>query len=135
VRGMTRTESANTLLIWQFATVAFFHSFLLLLGWRWPTPIDAAMLIGGGVINIAGQYFWTQALRLAPTSGVTPFYYLTLVWAMVIGFVVWGDVPSIGLLAGSAIVVASGLFLFWREARMQRAIAAVPHASAQARLR
>jgi drug/metabolite transporter (DMT)-like permease len=66
---------------------------------------------------------------------VTPFYYLTLVWAMVIGFVVWGDVPSIGLLAGSAIVVASGLFLFWREARMQRAIAADSHAAAQARLR
>jgi drug/metabolite transporter (DMT)-like permease len=133
VRGMTRTESANTLLIWQFGTVAFFHSFLLVLGWRWPTPVDAVMLIGAGVINIVGQYFWTQSLRLAPTSGVTPFYYLTLVWAMAIGFIVWGDVPSIGLLIGSATVVASGLFLFWREARLQRAIAVAPLAAAKAR--
>ena len=38
-----------------------------------------------------------------------------LVWALVIGFVVWGDVPTIGLLVGSAIVVASGLFLLWHE--------------------
>src|ERR1700730_11288930 len=45
VRGMTKTESPTTLLMWQMATVAFFHSVLLLLGFRWPTPGDAAMLI------------------------------------------------------------------------------------------
>jgi drug/metabolite transporter (DMT)-like permease len=134
VRGMTRTESANTLVIWQLGTVAFFHSFLLLFGWRWPTPIDAMMLIGGGFINVIGQYLWTHALRLAPTSAVTPFYYLTLVWAMVIGFFVWGDVPSIGLLVGSAIVVASGLFLLWRETRRQRAAAIGPLVRAKAKV-
>ena len=48
---------------------------------------------------------------------VSPFYYLMLVWAMGIGFVVWGDVPTIALLVGSAIVVASGLFLLWHEAQ------------------
>ena len=48
VRGMTRTESANTLVIWQLAVLAFFHSFLLLFGWRSPTAIDAAMLFGTG---------------------------------------------------------------------------------------
>jgi drug/metabolite transporter (DMT)-like permease len=123
VRGMTRTESPNTLVIWQLGTVAFFHCFLLLLGWRWPTPIDALMLCGSGLINVIGQYLWTHSLRLAPTSAVMPFYYLTLVWAMVIGFVVWGDVPSIGLFIGSAIVIASGLFLLWRETLRQRASA------------
>jgi drug/metabolite transporter (DMT)-like permease len=124
VRGMTKTESANTLVIWQFATVALFHSFLLLFGWRSPTPIDALMLFGGGFINVFGQYLWTQSLRLAPTSAVMPFYYLTLVWAMLIGFVVWGEVPSAGLLVGSAIVITSGFFLFWREARLERALRA-----------
>jgi drug/metabolite transporter (DMT)-like permease len=124
VRGMTRTESANTLLIWQMVTIAFFHVFLLFFGWRTPTPIDAAMLFGTGLTNAAGQYFWTQALRFAPTTAVTPFYYLMLVWALVIGFIVWGDVPTAGLLAGSAIVVASGLFLLWREARLQGAVSA-----------
>ena len=120
VRGMTRTESANTLLIWQLSTIAFFHAFLLAFGWRTPTLLDAGMLFGSGSANAAGQFFWTQALRLAPTTAVSPFYYLMLVWALVIGYVVWGDVPSIGLLAGSVIVVASGLFLLWREAQRQR---------------
>jgi len=122
VRGMTRTESANTLVIWQASVLAFFHSFLLFFGWRSPTPLDAAMLFGTGFINAIGQWFWTKALHLAPAPAVTPFYYLMLVWALVIGFAVWGDVPSISLLIGSAIVVATGLFLFLREARLQQSL-------------
>jgi len=133
VRGMTKTESANTLIIWQLATIAFFHSFLLLFGWRWPAPADAAMLFGSGFANAIGQYFWTQSLRLAPATAVVPFYYLMLVWALGFGFFIWGDVPSVGLLVGSAIVVASGFFLFWREARLQRTIAVVPQAAAKTR--
>jgi len=124
VRGMTRTESANTLVIWQLAVLAFFHSFLLLFGWRSPSTIDAAMLFGTGFTNAIGQWFWTKALHLAPAPAVTPFYYLMLVWALMFGFFIWGDVPSASLLVGSAIVVMTGLFLFLREARLQRQLAA-----------
>jgi drug/metabolite transporter (DMT)-like permease len=126
VRGMTRTESANTLVIWQLTVLAFFHSFLLFFGWRWPTPFDAAMLFGTGFTNALGQWFWTKSLHLAPAPAVTPFYYLMLVWAIAFGFLVWGEVPSPSLLIGSAIVVATGLFLFLREARLQRALRAHP---------
>ena len=120
VRGMTRTESANTLVIWQLTVLAFFHSFLLLFGWRSPSAIDAAMLFGTGFTNAIGQWFWTKALHLAPAPAVTPFYYLMLVWALMFGFFVWGDIPSASLLVGSAIVAMTGLFLFLREARLQR---------------
>ena len=123
VRGMTRTESANTLVIWQLTVLAFFHSFLLLFGWRSPSAIDAAMLFGTGFTNAIGQWFWTKALQLAPAPAVTPFYYLMLVWALMFGFLIWGDVPSASLLVGSAIVVMTGLFLFLREARLQRQLA------------
>ena len=78
------------------------------------------LLFGTGFVNAVGQWFWTKALHLAPAPAVTPFYYLMLVWALVIGFAVWGEVPSGSLLVGSAIVVATGLFLFLREARLQR---------------
>jgi drug/metabolite transporter (DMT)-like permease len=126
VRGMTRTESANTLVIWQLAVLAVFHSFLLFFGWRWPTPFDAVMLVGTGFTNALGQWFWTKSLHLAPAPAVTPFYYLMLVWAVVFGFMIWGEVPSASLLIGSAIVVATGLFLFLREARLQRSLRANP---------
>ena len=121
VRGMTATESANTLLMWQMVTLAVFHSILLLFGFIWPTPLDATMLIASGVANAFAQYLWTKALLLAPATAVSPFYYFLLVWALLIGFVVWGDVPTLGLLVGSGIVVASGLFLLWHESQLRRA--------------
>ena len=123
VRGMARTESANTLVIWQLAVLAFFHSFLLFFGWQWPTPVDGVMLFGTGFTNAVGQWFWTKSLHLAPAPAVTPFYYLMLVWAVMLGFIIWGEVPSVSLIVGSAIVVSTGLFLFLREARLQRQLA------------
>jgi drug/metabolite transporter (DMT)-like permease len=123
VRGMTRTESANTLVIWQLMMLTFFHSFLLFFGWRWPTPLDALMLFGSGFVNALGQWFWTKSLHLAPAPAVTPFYYLMLIWSLIFGFFIWGDVPTLSLLVGSTIVVATGLFLFLREARLQKSLA------------
>jgi drug/metabolite transporter (DMT)-like permease len=120
VRGMTATESTATLLMWQMVTMAVLHTLLLLFGFRFPTYMDAAMLVLGGVANAAGQFFWTKALVLAPATAVSPFYYLMLVWALVIGYVVWGDVPTAALLVGSGIVVGCGLFLIWHEARSRR---------------
>jgi hypothetical protein len=69
------------------------------------------MLLLSGPAFAIQQYLWTKALVLAPASAVGPFYYFSLVWALVIGFVVWGDMPTTGLVIGSGIVVASGLFL------------------------
>jgi len=51
---------------------------------------------------------------------VVPFNYFSLVWAMMLGFVIWGDVPTLSLIAGSAIVVGSGLFLLWSETTRRR---------------
>jgi hypothetical protein len=86
-----------------------------LFGFSWPQLSDAAMLFSSGVANALAQYLWTKALRLAPAAAVSPFYYFLLVWSLIIGFIAWGDIPGIGLLAGSMIVVACGLFLLWHE--------------------
>ena len=120
VRGMTRTESVKTLLIWQLATVTIFHSVLLLFGVKLPTPHDLFLFVMCGLANLIGQVFWTKALMLAPATAVSPFFYFMLVWAAAIGFVVWHEVPTPALLAGSCIVVASGLFLLWHEAQAKK---------------
>ena len=121
VRGMTRTESVKTLLIWQLATVLVFHSLLLVFGVKWPTPRDLSLFVMCGLANLVGQVFWTKALMLAPATAVSPFFYFMLVWAAAIGFFVWDKVPTTALLAGSCIVVASGLFLLWHEAQAKKA--------------
>ena len=120
VRGMTSTESGDTLLMWQLATIAVFHVFLLPFGFQWPTPGDGALMIVSGIVNLCAQYFWTRALVLAPATAVSPFFYFMLVWATAIGFVVWGEVPTVGLLIGSCIVVATGLYLLWSESKIRR---------------
>jgi drug/metabolite transporter (DMT)-like permease len=115
VRGMTATESAETLLMYQMLLITAFFALLLPFGIAVPTWTHAGLIVCNGLTNAIGQYWWTRALHLAPASAVTPFFYLSLVWAAVLGFVVWGDVPTVHLLIGSAVVVGSGLFLLWRE--------------------
>jgi drug/metabolite transporter (DMT)-like permease len=126
VRGMTATESAETLILYQLALLTAFFALLLPLGWAWPTPADTALIVFNGVSNAVGQYWWTRALHLAPASAVAPFFYLSLVWASMLGFAIWGDVPTISLVIGSVVVVASGLFLLWRESNARQTKLAAP---------
>jgi drug/metabolite transporter (DMT)-like permease len=115
VRGMTATESTGTLIMYQLSFLTLLFTPLLLLGFVMPTWIAAGGMAAAGLLNLLAQYCWTRALHMAPASAVSPFYYLSLVWSMLAGFLVWGDVPTTALLAGSAIVAGSGLFLLWRE--------------------
>jgi drug/metabolite transporter (DMT)-like permease len=117
VRGMTKTESTETLTMYQMVVLTVIFAAFLPFGFVMPTLADAAMMVVNGVANAVGQYWWTRALHLAPASAVTPFYYFSLVWAMAIGFAIWGEMPTLALLLGSAIVVGSGLFLLWHESR------------------
>ena len=116
VRGMSATESAETLTMYQmvFLTV-FFAAAMAIFGFAWPNTRDLGPLLINGALNGVGQYLWTRSLSLAPPAAVGPFYYFSLVWAMILGFVFWGDVPTPLLLLGSAVVVGSGLFLLWHE--------------------
>jgi len=117
VRGMTATESTETLTMYQMVLLTAVFTFALPFGWVTPTTAGWIAMVVNGLGNALGQYLWTRALHLAPTSAVVPFNYFSLVWAIMLGFLVWGDIPSVTLLAGSAIVVGSGMFLLWHESR------------------
>jgi drug/metabolite transporter (DMT)-like permease len=117
VRGMSATESAETLTMYQMVLLTlFFATAMPIFGFALPGQADLLALLINGVFNGIGQYWWTRALSLAPPAAVGPFYYFSLVWAMLLGFLIWGDVPTLTLIAGSAIVVGSGLSLLWHEA-------------------
>jgi drug/metabolite transporter (DMT)-like permease len=123
VRGMAATESTETLTLYQLVLLTAGFALLLPLGWITPTPLDAAWIVLNGVSNAVGQYWWTRALHLAPASAVSPFYYLSLIWASILGYAIWGELPTVALVIGSIIVVASGLFLLWRESSARRVVA------------
>ena len=106
VRGMSRTESAETLTMYQMSL----HDPVLRPGNAGVRFHDADRprhhaLVAVGILNGIGQYWWTRALSMAPPSAIGPFYYFALVWAIVLGYLFWGDIPTLSLLAGSCIVV------------------------------
>jgi len=80
-----------------------------------------AALIGGASVFIIGGYFFSvQVMRVGEISFVAPFRYTGLVWALVLGWLVFGDWPSSLTLLGAAIVVATGLFTLYRERALSR---------------
>jgi drug/metabolite transporter (DMT)-like permease len=115
IRRMSATESTETLTLYQMSIITVCTLFLLPLGFAPPAWYDVIGLACAGIGNGVAQYWWTRSLSLAPPSAVVPFNYLSLVWATILGFSIWGDVPTMTLLIGSAIVVASGLYILWRE--------------------
>jgi drug/metabolite transporter (DMT)-like permease len=117
VRRMTATESTETLTLYQMLFLTGIFALVLPFGFIMPTWTIAGVMVLNGLANALGQFWWTRALHLAPTSAVAPFNYFTLVWAIILGFLIWHDVPTTSLLIGSGIVVGSGFFLLWRESR------------------
>ena len=115
IRRMSATESTETLTLYQMTVITVCTLFVLPFGYVAPAWYDAVALAVAGIGNGIAQYWWTRSLSLAPPSAVVPFNYLSLVWATILGFAIWGDVPTPSLLLGSIIVVASGLYILWRE--------------------
>jgi drug/metabolite transporter (DMT)-like permease len=115
IRRMSATESTETLTIYQLTLITFLTALLLPFGFAMPGWTDGCIMALAGFGNGIAQYWWTKAFHLAPPSAVVPFNYLSLVWATTIGFLVWGDIPTPALIAGSVVVVGSGLYLLWRE--------------------
>jgi drug/metabolite transporter (DMT)-like permease len=88
----------------------------------WTTPTNpwlVAGMIATGAFGWIGHLFLTMAHRRAPAPILAPFMYTQIVWMIAAGFLVFGDKPSVWTLSGAAIVIASGLYLFYREKRMK----------------
>jgi drug/metabolite transporter (DMT)-like permease len=66
-----------------------------------------------------------RSLKLAPASVVVPYQYSMIVWAVIFGFVVFGDVPQISTIVGAAIIIAAGFYIFLREQKLGREEAVV----------
>ena len=76
---------------------------------------DLLALLGAAMILLTGYQFVIKAMRVGDISFVAPFRYTNLLWAIAIGIVVFGDLPDLMTIIGSAIVVASGIYSLYRE--------------------
>ena len=83
--------------------------------WVWPNLSELGVLAVAGLLFGAGQASLVFATRQAPAVVVAPFQYSQMIWAVIFGALVFGDVPSLNLYYGLAIVIAAGLFTVYRE--------------------
>jgi len=82
-----------------------------------PSAFEVELIVLLGVIGGGGQFFLFEALRRAPASAVAPFEYSLLAWAILWGWLIFGDLPSRHVLVGATIILASGLFMLFIESR------------------
>lgn len=87
--------------------------------WQQPRWSDLARLCGAGLFLAVGYFTVILALRLGPIAVTAPFRYVAVVFAIALGFLVWGDVPDALTLAGSAVIVGAGLYTLYRERRVK----------------
>ncbi|WP_407114626.1 DMT family transporter [Bradyrhizobium sp. LMG 9283] len=105
-------------------TLQFIGSFLLgaLLapfGWLTPTPRSLFLFAAAGMISVCALVCISRSLKLAPASAVAPYQYSQIFWAVIFGFVAFGDVPSPATLAGAVIIIGAGLYIFLRERKLR----------------
>jgi drug/metabolite transporter (DMT)-like permease len=84
-------------------------------GWIVPSWIDAAILALVGVLSMVGYLCINRGLQMAPASVITPFNYASIVWATILGYLVFAEVPTPAMLAGAFIIIAAGLYIVFRE--------------------
>ena len=87
-----------------------------------PTKIDFLIFTILGLCGSLGNLLLTQSYRLAETSLVTPIKYLSLVFAIFFGFLIWNEIPKILTLIGAGLVVASSFVIFVRETKLKTQI-------------
>jgi drug/metabolite transporter (DMT)-like permease len=90
------------------------------LTWRAPGLPDLGLFLLAGCISIVALLCTNRSLKLAPASVVVPYQYSMIVWAVMFGYVVFGDVPSLATIVGAAIIIGAGLYIFLREQQLGR---------------
>ena len=117
-RRLTETETTSSIVFYFSLICALAGLATLPFGWIWPDGWQLAALIGTGLVGGLAHILLTASYRFAPASMVAPFDYTTMVWAFILGYAMFGEVPTIYVYVGSAIVAGSGLFVIWRERQL-----------------
>jgi drug/metabolite transporter (DMT)-like permease len=115
LRVLTRTDTTSAVVFWTVGLMSLFAALLALPGW---VPLQREhwkWLLGIGACGAIAQHLLTEAFRSAPPSVVAPFEYTALLWGAVIDWTVWHVLPTQRIYVGGSIVIASGLYLLWRE--------------------
>lgn len=116
-KALTRRDTAAVIVTWQNITVSLLTLPLAIPGWVSPSPAQWGMFLVAGVLGSGGHYCLTRAFRTADISATQSVRFLDLIWAALMGILVFGDWPSQWTLLGGLVIFASTMWIARREAR------------------
>lgn len=114
-RLAARHDSADTSLVWSSLVALVATTFVAPIDWRWPTPAAWALLVSVAMIGSVANYALIKAFEYSEASALQPYSYTLLVWATLLGFVVFGDFPDAWTIAGAIVIVASSAYTWYHD--------------------
>ncbi|MEJ8571929.1 DMT family transporter [Microbaculum marinum] len=115
IRNLAGSETTASIVFYFSITTSVMGLATLPFGWVMPDLKGALILLAIGLIGGFGQILLTLSYRYAPASVIAPFDYTAMIWSILLGFLMFGEVPLPIVLVGSTVVIAAGLAVIWRE--------------------
>ena len=119
-RRISTTESSLAILTFSILGLLAASLATVPFGWRPVGASDIAIAGTSGLLFGLAHYLMIEGYRYAEASLVAPFRYTNLIWAPLLGFILWGDLPGFGLLAGAPLIAASALYIIYRERTLKK---------------
>src|SRR5215831_14360667 len=114
-RRLTQSETTSSIVFYFSLVCAIAGALTLPFAWHSPTGRELAALIALGILGGVAHIFLTESYRHAAASVVAPFDYSTMLWALLLGYWLFGELPDTLVYVGASIVAGAGLFVIWRE--------------------
>lgn len=118
IRRLTSTEMTGAIVFYFMILTTILGLMTAVFGWQMPDGKDALLLVTIGILGGLGQILMTQSYRYADASLIAPFEYTTMIWAVAVGWLLFGELPVMAIVIGSAIVILAGIFVIWREQQL-----------------
>jgi drug/metabolite transporter (DMT)-like permease len=117
-RHLTKSETTSSIVFYFSLICALAGLVTWPFGWVTPSGPEFAVLAAIGFLGGIGHILLTESYRYASASVVAPFDYTSMIWALVLGYAMFGETPTAMIVVGSAIIAAAGLFVIWRERQL-----------------
>jgi len=114
-KRLMRYDKTETIVLWQAMLVSLFTLPLALVFWRPMTLTHLAMFVMVGILGSAGHYALNRSLKATDVAATQPARFLELVWAAVLGFLIWSDVPPVWTFAGALVIFSATTWIAHRE--------------------
>lgn len=121
LRRIGNEESSAAMISWVLLALLIVTAPLVPAVFAPPSAVDLVLMAAGGLLLGLAHVALVEAFRAAPASAVSPFHYSQMIWAVLLGLLVFDELPDFWVAVGSTVIVGSGLFILWRERAVSRA--------------